>query len=419
MDRKKNGNMYKLLLANAITEIGNNMYKFALAMYVLNKTSSSLLYSVIVICGILPNAILGIFSGVFVDKHNKKAVMAYSNLLSGIFIVIFIFLFRVSLFSLWIFAVYSIIIGIFQTYSNSAMNASTPELVSTENVSKTNSIMQASDSLIAICGPIMGAVAYKRLGMIAVMVIDGISFVLGYVLIQCISYSYQRNVNASEKKSSMKKDLAEILYFLKEEKSISFFLIMALTINLIYYPIKNTVVTFLSYNILHISEVQVSFIQAASGVGTILGALWIIFHKDNMRFLKRFFIYLALQGGLIAFLIFPGIFARTSKVQITIIYFVIFTAIGILNTIQNLPLITYFQINTPENLRGRLFSVLTTCLLLFAPIGLLIYGVLLNIVNWMVILLISSAIMIALCIYGSNTGIFMKFRLFLNEEKSV
>lgn len=416
MEKKKKCNMYKLLLANAITEIGGNMYKFALAMYVLNRSSSSLLYSVIVVCGILPNVLLGIFSGIFVDRHNKKKVMAYSNLLSGVFVGIFMLLFKIQFLGLGIFAAYSFIIGVFQTYSNSAMNGSTPELVLKENVSKTNSLMQACDSMITICGPIMGAVAYLKFGMVEVMIIDSISFIIGFALIQSMYYEYKTDNKQLLKASDLKKDFSAIIEYIKQEKIIFFFLGMALTINLVYYPIRNSVITYLSYNILNLSEINVSFIQAATGVGTILGALTIIFFKKSNIILKRFFVLLAAQGVLILALIIPGVVVGFTNIQITVIYFVIMMLIGLLNVMQNLPLITYFQVATPEKLRGRLFSVFTTSLLLFTPLGMLIYGVVLNDNSWMVVLVVSGLILITLCIFGKNHKIFKKFVLSLEEE---
>ncbi|NLD45891.1 MAG: MFS transporter, partial [Clostridiaceae bacterium] len=51
-------NLYKLLAASTISDLGSNIYKFALAMYVLDITKSASTYTTIAVCGLLPGAII-------------------------------------------------------------------------------------------------------------------------------------------------------------------------------------------------------------------------------------------------------------------------------------------------------------------------------------------------------------------------
>jgi len=57
--------------------------------------------------------------------------------------------------------------------------------------------------------------------------------------------------------------------------------------------------------------------------------------------------------------------------------------------------------------------------LLFAPIGMWIYGLLLEKVNWIIILSSSSVLIIVLCIAGTLNNTFKSFLRSINDEEVV
>ena len=98
--------------------------------------------------------------------------------------------------------------------------------------------------------------------------------------------------------------------------------------------------------------------------GTILGAITISFLKSNNYYMKRFFSLFRIQAILIIFWIIPKlpIFPNDSKWMLTLILSIVLMAFGIFNTMQNIPMITHFQLSIPDNLRARIFGVFASAL---------------------------------------------------------
>src|SRR3954451_21347009 len=75
--------LFALLLANAISMIGNNFSAVAIPWFVLETTGSPARTGVVAFATVLPTVMTAIFGGAFVDRFGNKRVSVVADAISG------------------------------------------------------------------------------------------------------------------------------------------------------------------------------------------------------------------------------------------------------------------------------------------------------------------------------------------------
>lgn len=403
-------NLAVITIGRLVSNLGTSVFNFALSLYVLDITGSAQQFSMILILSILPSIFINLGAGVFVDRSNKKTTMVITEILSGILVLYFWVLFRQYPASVVLIMICTLVLSTVQAFFRLALNASIPDLVSTDNVTRTNSIFQGIGSIINIIGPILGAILYKTINMDLIFVINGVSFILSGISELFLQY-IRRNLDTCLEKRSYWEEIKKIYSYLNQNVIMEFFLVFAFIGSFFFYPLILLVIRYIGYNIFKLTGLQVSIIQAAWAVGTIIGALVLSLKNWAVLFLRRFVLLLTLQAFLLIFWLFPKLsfFDEVSNNWIVIIYCFILAVMGVLNTLQIVSTISYFQVSIPENLRARAFGVISTALLASSPLGYWIYGILLEKVNWMYIVIVSWICLLSLSAFAKRSKVMQDF----------
>ncbi|MGB7604467.1 MAG: MFS transporter [Lutisporaceae bacterium] len=406
-----NLNFILLIMGRFVSNLGTATFNFALGLYVLDLTKSAAAFTMIISFGILPGVLVNILAGVFVDTHNKKKIIVISDILSGVAVFIAMMFFKVYSTALLLFILYVITLNTIQAFFNLAINASIPNIVSEDRTAKANSIFQALGSVINISGPILGALLYTAIGLEMLFFINAISFVLSGISEMFIIFIKKGEDTEGQSQKSYLENVKEVFIYLGTQKMLKFLLTVAVTLNAILNPLVMLVLQYITYNVIEITGFQLSLIRSSWAIGTIVGAVFVMTRKTVNPILKKFFILLEVQAVLIILWFFPRlfIFADASKWTITLIYVLLIFLYGMINTIQNIPLFTHFQLKIPEALRGRVFGVLFTALTISTPIGMWVFGFALEVVDWIYIPIVSGILVLIICFVESKNKYFKEF----------
>lgn len=403
----KRNNLF-LIIGRFISVLGTGILDFAISLYVLDITGSATMFSLVLGISILPQGLVNMFGGVFVDKYNKRKIMMITELISALIIVVFMIVFSFEGANMVFIIALVILLNATQGLYFLAVLADIPNIVGDELTTAANSAIQSIGAFSNIFGPVIGAIVYKSMGMRAILLLDAISFIAGALGVLVLKYEVKKIIV----EGSYIENIKIVLKYINEEKIIKFMLSITIIINFIYMPIINLVLPFITYDAIKISALQVSLIKSAAAVGTILGAITVTVIKKNTTILKNFFVLLAVQSILILLWIFPNVSPISTFLNpfwITVIYIVLLLGFGIFSTVNNLPMIVYFQEKIPEELRARVFGSLNTALYLSAPLGMWIFGILLKKIEWGYITLASGVIMLVMCIIFKRNKHYKKF----------
>ncbi|MBZ4223617.1 MFS transporter [Bacillus wiedmannii] len=404
-------------LGRTITVMGTSVFDFVLSLYVLDLTGSVAAFSMILSLSIFPQAMVNIFGSVFVDKYNKKRIMIFAEITSALISILFMFLFIEGFKSVVAIAILVILLNALQSFFWLAGNASIPNIVGKDNVAKANSTLEGIWAIVNILGPVIGAIVYKKVGMDLIFLTTSIAFIIGTLTVTLISFERKKE-NKELNEGTYWESLKVVYTYLNRQKILKLLLIVAVLINFIYNPLLYLALPYITYEIVNVSAEQLSYIRAAAAIGTILGALYVFRLKSGDVMFKRFFILLQMQAVLIMLWAFPSlpIFNDASPLFITIIFVIVLITISTLNTVQNIPIIGYFQSKIPEEIRARVFGVLKSALLLSTPIGIWFYGLALQYIPWTYVVVASGLIIFTLCLILAKNQIFTNFVKNMDKE---
>jgi MFS family permease len=371
---------------------------------------------------VIPRIVVNLAAGAFVDRQDKKKIMVITDIVSGLSILMFFIVFKMNPDNIMLFGVYVLLLGTVQSLFALACNASIPSIVKNDTVPKLNSALQSIGAVIDIAGPVLGAILYGLIGIYNIMLINGILFIcsgISEIFIKFIIEEKEK-VKVMEKRKYIS-DVIMTYKYLLNNRTIAFFLIFAAGADFVLLPFLQMIMPFINYNILKVSGIQLSFIQASCAIGTIIGALVVSSFKNTSPLLKRFFVLFTIQAVMLAACVFPeaSVFDNGSKWVLTVVFGIILLIFGAANAIQNIPMITYFQLQVPAEMRARIFGVFMSALYITAPPGMWLYGLLMEKFQWYYITGISGIVLLIFGIVASKNKIFrefMKSEMFQKEK---
>lgn len=176
----------QLILAISSLGIGNltsATFSFCLGVYVLQKTSSSMLFSMLLLIRPLSNLLLSSLIGFYVDKYDHKKICMTAQATSVVAVILFIALFREQLSlseRLLIIVASSIVLTVCDTFQSTSYKASTNSMVAAEHRQKLVAYEQLTDAGAVILAPILGGLLAGAVAIsnIALLELAGESVVL-------------------------------------------------------------------------------------------------------------------------------------------------------------------------------------------------------------------------------------------------
>lgn len=406
-------NLLIFSLTRLISELGSSIFKFALSLYILDITGSATVFSMVLGLSILPGVFVNIFAGVIVDRSNKKKVLVITELLSGVALLTFLPIFLWDPMNVKILAVFAVILSLIQSFTFLTLNASIPNLVERESIHSVNSSYQSIGAIINVVGPILGALAYRAWGLETILLINGLTFLVAGLLQLWLHY---RKSTEEMVPTSYIESVREVFTYVNQQKAIKYLLGVFVVINFILAPLIQVVLPYVTYQQLHLSAQQLSIIQGAWFIGVIAGAILVSQRKVHRFVISKIFILFQIQAVLFLTWCFPMLFPSSpdSLFQITLIYMLILMATGLFNSMGNVPMISFVQLYTPENIRAGVFGVISSITMLATPIGIWLYGILLDRLYWIYLPIGSGVVALVIGILAHRNK---SLRQFFNQKE--
>lgn len=394
-------NILLFLSGKFISLLGTNIYAFAIGLYVLKLTGSAMNFSINFILNMVPRIILGPVAGVISDKFDKKKLVVYSDILSGILLIL---LYSISInkgLSLTYIYITTALLTSLNTIFSISFDASIPNLVKDENLVKINSYRTSITSITNILGPILGGLIFGIFNINLFILLNGISFILSAISEYFIDFNaYKLDNKKEEKDSSIEKnsiiaDLKEGFNYIKQKK-ILFTLIKFTPIINFLFTALSICLPFILVNDLLLSSKLVGTVEGAFAIGMLIMSLVFSIIPEVKR--KGLVIGIGtILIGITTFLIgipVSGLMTVNSLMFYAIYYCLVAIIIGAIIVFINLPIDLTMQRETPAEYRGRVYGTLGTISSIITPLACIIYGFLLDMVPSHLIVFASGVLLV-------------------------
>ena len=409
-----NRNFTLLLLGQVCSLIGNYTLKFALSMYVLERTGSAAIIAGLLAVATVPQVLLAPIGGLLADRLNRRNMMVALDALSGT-AVFLTFLGSGGLHvmsqegpSLLLISILQVVLGILGAFESPTVQACVPQMQTGENLLKGNAAVSQIQAVAGLVTPFLGSLFYTAFGIRPVLAVCAACFFLTALLECFIRLSHQKRPGGQKIRQILRQDLGESMDFLLKKRP-EVFRLLLLAALASFFVVGTAVVglPFLVRNVLGLSANHYGAAESLMGGASVAGALAVGMLAGRLREKGLQSLLIAVGAVLIpagaAFLL-P--LSTGVRYLILLVCFCIAQAVCSMFSILALSMI---QESTPEHLTGKIMAcviALSTCA---QPVGQVVYGLLFDLSagsTWLV-LLPTAAVLIALG--GLSAGFLQRF----------
>lgn len=168
---------FALLWAGQTTSrLGDNLYRIALAWWVLEKTGSATAMGTVLIFSQVPLLIFILIGGIVVDRFPRIRIMFLSDILSGTVVVLIALFSWLDVLQIWHIYIASLLFGFVEAFFFPAYQAVIPQIVPPDMLTSANSLNGLSQRIMGVIGPIVGASLVAVGGTSLTFGLDALSF---------------------------------------------------------------------------------------------------------------------------------------------------------------------------------------------------------------------------------------------------
>lgn len=153
-----------LWIGQTLSRVGDYIYEIALAWWVLQKTGSAQIMSLVLIFALTPSILFALPGGVMVDRFSRSKLMLTSDVVRGLVALVVALLARANILAVWHVYIASLLFGFLDAFFQPAYAALVPQLVSAPDLTSANALTSLSLNLGRVAGPSLGAVIFTWLG---------------------------------------------------------------------------------------------------------------------------------------------------------------------------------------------------------------------------------------------------------------
>ena len=393
---KEDKNAILFYLGSLISIFGTAIYTFAISLYTLKITGSSISFSTTLILSILPIITLNPIVGVIADKFNKKKLVVTANLLNGVFLFIVYLISNWKGLSTGIIYLSTFVVTSINIIFDVSIDSAIPNIVSKEKIVNINAGNRIIDSISSVLGPVFGGIAFAIFNIESFILINSISFLVSAILDTLIDFKYNSNSELEEKsdeniaisKLNYFKEIAEGFKYLISKRYIIEILAIFIIFNFFISFSVTIPIPIILNNILKIPTKSFGLIQGAIPVGMIIGAFMVKNIIAKYKLNSIFSVTGIIISVNIILLSIPLFINTISNINIYVIYYlVIMIFMGVCISLVDIPFSYTLQTNIEEEFRARSLSLTISIVKVVVPISYLISGVLLQSIEAYVVVL--------------------------------
>jgi MFS family permease len=349
-------------IGQVISVTGTWMQTTAQAWLVLKLTDDSpLALGTVIALQFTPVMLFALYGGVLADRLPKRRTLVITQSLLMLQATIFAILVATEAIQLWQVYLLAVTQGVITAIDNPLRQAFIYEMVGRKDLVNAIGLNSMTFQGARIFGPALAGVVIKLIGIAPTLILNAISFipVIGALLLMDARAFFAAPL---ARNGSIWKNLKEGLRYAVRTPTILSILIVVAFIGTFGYNF--TVVTpLVADNILKTDAAGFGLLSAAMGIGAFIAAIATAYARTiTMR-------RMLISGAL--FSVFLGALALSTSFNLSMLLFVLLGITGITCATATNSLL---QLNTPEQLRGRVLSINVLLAQGSTPIGGLFLG---------------------------------------------
>jgi DHA3 family macrolide efflux protein-like MFS transporter len=360
---------FTIWTGQAFSLLGSQLVSFAVIWWLTKTTGSATILATASLVGLLPQVILGPFTGTLVDRWSRRITMIVADSLIALATVVLAILFAMGHVQIWQVYTLLFIRSVCGGFHWPAMQASTTLMVPKELFARIQGLNQMLQGGMSIASAPLGALLLAWIPMGWILMIDVFTAMLAVtpLFFFQIPQPERRDLQPeAQGKSSFWQDFRAGFRYVWGWPGLMLIGVMATVINFLLTPAFSLLPILVTRHF-NGQAIQLATLESFSGIGFIVGGLILSAWGGFKRRVVTCLLGLIATGigCLVMGLLPPTAFIFAVA---TLLY------IGIVNPIVNGPLMAAVQAAVAPEMQGRVFTLIGTMAAGMSPIGLIIAG---------------------------------------------
>lgn len=378
-------------IGQGISIFTSSVIHMAIVWYLTEQTESAAILSLGTLLGFLPRILLGPFTGVIVDRYNKKTVMILSDLFIAVITLMLAVIGFLGELPIWLIMIVLFVRAIGSTFHSPALQATTPLIVPKGYLTRCAGYSQTFESISLLISPAVAAILYRIWDINTILLLDIAGAAFATLTISFIK------IPSIKKKSSAKianliGEAKEGFDVLRKEQGMMSLLFISMLYALVSVPI-GTLYPLISMSYFGASVGSASLVEVASSLGALIGSLILGWIGDRLNKIKTIRTSIAFMGiGLVS----TGLLSQGGIK----IFIVLAAMMGITLPFYYGTLTSIYQLRIKPEYLGRVLSLSSSMTMFAMPMGLILSGSFAEVIgveNWFLISGILTIIIALVC----------------------
>ncbi|MCX7922050.1 MAG: MFS transporter [Clostridia bacterium] len=368
---------FTIYIGQAFSLLSSSAVQFAIIWWITLQTGSAIALTIASVVGLLPQAVIGPFAGVWIDRYNRKKIMIIADstvAISSLILGVSFFFGKPSM--IFIYAIL-FIRALGETFHKPALQAVIPQLVPESELTKAGGLGQMVISACSMAGPMLGAFLMSITTLKYVMFVDIVGATLAVLTLSFIKIT-KRTMNTMGKLKVIE-DMKQGINAIKANSALLRVSIPVLISTIVFVPL-GTLLPLMVKQYFNGTAWHNGIVQTLFSSGMLIAALIIgVTGGAKKQFLMISLSVLSL--GICSLV--GGLLPSNAFWLFCVVVFIM----GTTGMCFNIPYTAYIQKTIPQENLGKVISLVTSVMSFAAPIGMFIAGPVSEIIgvsNWMI-----------------------------------
>jgi MFS family permease len=196
-------------LGQIVSLIGSGLTRFALGVWVYERTGSVSLFALILLFGILPGILVSPVAGTLVDRWDRRTVMLLSDSGSALSVLALFLLHLTGGLELWHIYAAVAVSSTMESFQAPAYTAAITQLIPRRHHTRASGMVNFAQAAGDILSPLLGGILIVTIGIGGVMLVDFATFLFALAMLASVRFPGLARAAAGAARTSF---VQEVLY---------------------------------------------------------------------------------------------------------------------------------------------------------------------------------------------------------------
>lgn len=263
---------YTIWVGQAISQLTSSILQFAMIWYLTAETRSGIMLSLSVMMAFLPQGILGLFTGVFIDRYNRKQIMIWADLFIAAVSLLLVFISVGGHIPPAVILMVLFFRAVGTAFHEPTLGAITPQIVPEAELIRCAGYTQALESISMVISPAIAAILFATWNMNSIVMLDVGGAVLAVIAVLLVKIPKQKVQERADNQIHIIRESMEGFQILKSERGMLEIILVTTLYSMALMPVS-ALFPLMSMEYFGGTSAHASVVETLFSVGYLVGAL--------------------------------------------------------------------------------------------------------------------------------------------------